>query len=186
MTSVKLDLTNATTAQPELRQATAWALPFVEAVLPLLAAAPAALARAQEAVAVARQYAQGAPRGQALRAAAMAVFKQGKTVPPAAKFVTKAACALDAMAYTHMDLAAGAPGALQAQHLLGPIVYSAYALELATGDPTQAEQLLDQAVAAAPPVVAVLVGHFAPQPDPPNRVGQLMAMLDRALRADQK
>ena len=60
----------------------------------------------------------------------MAVFKIGKEVDEPAKYVTKAASAISAVPYTHTDLQIGEQGWRQARHVLGPIVYAAYALEL--------------------------------------------------------
>jgi hypothetical protein len=62
-----------------------------------------------------------------------------------------------AIAYTHTDLTTGTQGISQAQHLLGPIVYAAFAIGAA-------DDLFAEAAQTAPPELINLLQQFPPQP----------------------
>lgn len=138
--------------------------------------------RPRQSLEVATKYVQGEKRGQELRRVSMAVFKIGKEVDEAAKYVTKAASAISAVPYTHTDLQIGDQGWRQARHVLGPIVYAAYALELSKTSKAASDDMIDRAIKEAPTEVHTIIRNFPPQPSKTTRVDILFKKLDDALR----
>ncbi|WP_261806268.1 putative immunity protein [Lapidilactobacillus luobeiensis] len=176
-------LTNSSADQQLLRVATFWGLAFVSEVLPIFEANYPDDSRPRQALAVTTKYVQGEKRGQALRQVSMAVFKIGKEVTEPAKYVTRAVSALAAVPYTHTDLRSGDQGWRQARHVLGPIVYAAYALELAGQAQGAGDDLIERAITAAPPEVRTIIRQFPPQPDKRMRLDELFQQLDAGFRA---
>jgi len=124
------------------------------------------------------KYAQGEKRGQELRRVSMASFKVGKEVEEAAKYVTKATSAISAVAYTHTDLQIGDQGLRQARHVLGPIVYSAYALELSEGSTVASDDMINRELKEEPDEVCIIIRNFPPQPSKTTRLDVLLKRLD--------
>lgn len=176
-------LSNSTKDQYLLRPATLWGIPYVKEALYIFEEQYPHEVRLSQSLNVAIQYAQGEKRGQNLRRTSMAPFKVGKEVSPEAKFVSKAASAISSVSYTHTDLHTGEQGWRQARHILGPIVYSAYALELFQGDSDISEKLIQQAVQDAPNEVSILIKNFPKQPTKTNRLDILFSQLDSGLRS---
>jgi hypothetical protein len=176
-------LTNSTDDQDLLRPATLWGLPFVAEVLPIFEANYPDDSRLRQSLEVATKYVQGEKRGQGLRRVSMAVFKIGKEVDEPAKYVTKAASAISAVPYTHTDLQNGEQGWRQARHVLGPIVYAAYALELSKTSKVASDDMIDRAIKEAPTEVHTIIRNFPPQPNQNKRLDILFKKLDDGLRA---
>ena len=175
-------LMNSTDDQYLLRPATLWGIPFVAEVLPIFEKNYSDDSRPRQSLEVVTKYVQGEKRGQELRRVSMAVFKIGKEVDEAAKYVTKAASAISAVPYTHTDLQIGDQGWRQARHVLGPIVYAAYALELSKTSKAASDDMIDRAIKEAPTEVHTIIRNFPPQPSKTTRVDILFKKLDDALR----
>ena len=176
-------LTNSTDDQYLLRPATFWGIAFVAEVLPIFEENYPEDSRPRRALEVATKYAQGEKRGQELRRVSLEVFKIGKEVDETAKYVTKAASAISAVPYTHTDLQIGEQGWRQARHVLGPIVYAAYALELSKTSKFESDDMIDRAIKVAPTEVHAIIRNFPPQPSKKTRLDILFKKLDDGLRA---
>ena len=175
-------LTNSTDDQHLLRPATFWGTEFVAEVLPIFEDKYPGDSRPRHSLEVAIKYVQGEKRGQDLRRVSLAVFKIGKEVDEPAKYVTKAASALSAVPYTHTDLQTGEQGWRQARHVLGPVVYAAYALELSKTSKVVSEDMIDRAIEVAPNEVRTIIQNFPPQPSKSTRLDKLFEKLDEGLR----
>ena len=175
-------LMNSTDDQHLLRPATFWGIAFVAEVLPIFEVNYPEDSRPRRSLEVATKYVQGEKRGQELRRVSLAVFKIGKEVDEPAKYVTKAASALSSVPYTHTDLRIGEQGWRQARHVLGPIVYSAYALELSKTSKVVSDDMIDRAIKEAPAEVHTIIKNFPPQPSKTTRLDILFKKLDEGLR----
>lgn len=184
MSNIK-SLSNSTNDQYLLRPATFWGIPYVQEALSLFEKQYPNELRLSQSLEVAIKYVQGEKRGQKLRKASMAALKVGKEVSVEGKFVSKAASAISSVPYTHTDLHSGKQGWRQARHILGPVVYSAYALELFKETPDISEQMLKQAVQEAPDEVTILIKNFPEQPNNEKRLDILFKKLDAGLRSKQ-
>jgi len=173
-------LTNSSEDQAVLREITNWNLPAVRACLTVLGQNQSVEAVAKTAIAAAERYGAGAKRDQVLRRVSMAAFKLGKDLPESEKYVTRAASAVSAIAYTHTDLRTGDQGWRQARHILGPVVYAIYALELA-GELEIATALLAD-IAKTPQSIRLAVQAFPEQPETKKRLDQLFKQVDEQLR----
>lgn len=135
--------------------------------------------RAREAIDAARAFADGAPRSNLQRVAAIGAHRAAKDAStPAASAAARAAGDAAASAYLH-PLA----NATQVGHILRAAAFAARALELDAGDEMVGEQVIDRArQRATPPLLAVL-RRYPPAPVAKNRVDQLWKALDTSLRA---
>lgn len=176
-------LKNSTEEQDLLRSATLWAVDFVEQALPVFEDRNVGDSRPREAIQTAREYANGKKRDKNLRVVAMASFKIIKEVDEPSKYVAQAATAIAAVAYTHTDLQTGVQGVRQARHILGPIVYSAFAIEVAAGNKFEiGNEIIDRAIDCAPSEVRYIMRHMPPQSKGGSRLSALFFNLDSALR----
>lgn len=162
--------------------ATLWCIPFVTEALPIFEDNYSHDIRPRQCLEAAIKYAQGERRGQELRRLSMAAFKLGKEVDEPAKYVTKSASAIAAVAYTHTDLINGDQGWKQARHILGPIVYAAYALELSKTSNHVSDDMIERAIKVAPLEVKTLIRSFQAQPGKKSRIDGLFKKLDNVLR----
>lgn len=173
-------LQSSTEDQALLRRVALWSVTYVEQALPIFEKKYPNELRPRQAVEAAREFGYGKKRDSKLRLLSMAAFKLGKTTEGSSKYVTRAACAAAAIAYTHTDLTTGIQGVRQARHVLGPVVYSAIAL----GD--KGETLIDDAVAAAPSEVCLIIEQMPPQPAGEHQEDMLFARLDTGLRSKKR
>lgn len=181
MKDIKI-LSNSTNDQYLLRPATLWGIPYVQEALSLFEKQYPDELRLSQSLEVAVKYVQGEKRGQELRKVSMAAFKVGKEVSVEGKFVSKAASAISSVPYTHTDLNSGEKGWRQARHILGPVVSSAYSLELFNKDANISEKMLKQAVQEASNEVIILIKNFPKQPNKGKRLDVLFKELDAGLR----
>lgn len=86
------------------------------------------------------------------------------------------------VAYAHTDLQTGLQGVRQARHILGPIVYAAFALETASNDIIVRDDFVRQAAKAAPNEAKQILKHMPPQPKKSSRIEDLFFELDSILR----
>lgn len=177
-------LKSSTEEQQALRKAALWAAEYAYQALPVFEKRYPDDERPREAIEAARTFGEGKPRDKSLRVLSLAVFKIGKDVDEVAKYVTKAASAVAAIAYTHTDLQTGQQGVRQAQHVLGPIVYSALALEMdADNNSMVGNAIIRQAAKDAPAEVRYILAHMPPQPKKADRLSALFHDLDAELRS---
>lgn len=164
----------------DLRRVTAYAADAAAGVLAIFEAAHPEDARPRHAVDAARAFAGGGRRGKALRDAAWAALKAAReTNDAAAAEAAQAAMAAASAAYLH-PLAR----ATQVRHILGAAAHAARAVELAAADiPDAGAACLDRAVQLADRHLIAVLGRYPPAPKGGGRVGDLLRMLDRMLRA---
>lgn len=174
--SMTATLGSSAESQKLLRPITLWAAHYVEQVLPIFETTHPDEPTPRKAVEAALEFGNGRRRDNTLRAISMSAFKLGKTTAGSAKYVTRAACAVAAIAYTHTDLTTGTQGVRQAQHILGPIVYAALAL----GE--DSDRLVKDAIANAPPEVGFILQYMPSQPAGKRQEDVLFFQLDANLR----
>ena len=163
----------------DLRAVTAFAAGCAEAVLELFEADRPDDPRPRAAIDAAWAFARGGQRGKALRDTAWAALKAaGGADTAAAGAAARAATAAAGAAYLH-PLAQ----ATQVKHIHGAAAHAARAAELAAGDDRAvgAAHVAEAARRASPAVVDVL-SRYPSSPDRGGRVGELIRLLDAALR----
>jgi len=175
-------LGNSSDEQALLRPITLWAAHFAEEALAVFERAHPEDARPRDAIVAAQAFASGKKRDNSLRMAAFAAMKAAKDIDEPSKYAARAAVLAAAVAYTHTDLLTGDQGVRQAQHILGPVVYAALAVEAAAHDPNVGDDLLRRAIEGAPGEAVSILQHMPSQPVKGNRKDMLFARLDAALR----
>lgn len=170
-------LSNSTQDQVLLRPVALWAANYAEQVLPVFEDTYPNEPCPRQAVEAAHEFSKGKKRDNNLRSISMAAFKLGTVTEGPSKYVTRAACAAAAVAYTHTDLATGTQGIRQARHILGPVVYAALALS------KDSDKLINDAIATAPPEVHFILRQMPPQPVGKKPEDILFARLDAGLRS---
>lgn len=175
-------LENSTQTQSLLRAVALWAVHYAEQALPIFESRHPEDARPRQAVEACLEFAHGKKRDKNLRMASMAALRAAKDVDEASKYAARAAMLAAAVAYTHTDLQTGLQGVRQAQHVLGPVVYAALALETAEDTPSVGDIVLEQAITSAPKEVGMILQFMPPQLQGSKRVDVLFAKLDAALR----
>lgn len=169
-------LNNSSEDQELLQPVSVWAAHYVDRVLPIFESIYPNESLPRQAVEAAREFGRGKKRDNDLRTISLSTFKLGKTANGAPKYVTRAASAAAAVAYTHTDLVTGIQGIRQARHILGPVVYAALALGEGGGN------IIDEAIADAPSEVRLILQHMPPQPSSNKYEDMLFARLDAGLR----
>lgn len=164
----------------ELRVVARYAAECAQESLPVFERDRPSDRRARAAIDAARTFADGAPRTNLQRLAAMDAHRAAKDAStPAACAAARSAGDAAASAYLH-PLAT----ATQVGHILRAAAFAARALELAAGDESVGEQVIERArLRATPPLLDVL-RRYPPAPVGKNRVDQLWKELDTVLRAE--
>ena len=175
-------LGNSTEEQTLLRAIAIWAANYAEEALGIFEYYHPEDMRPRQAIEAAREYGQGKKRDKNLRAVALASFKAAKDVDEASKYAARAATLSASVAYAHTDLQTGLQGIRQARHILGPIVYAAFALETASNDIIVGDDFVRQAAKTAPKGAKQILKHMPPQPKKSGRIEELFFALDSALR----
>jgi hypothetical protein len=163
----------------DLRAVTAFAAGCAQAVLEVFEADQPDDRRPRDAIDAAWAFARGGERGKALRDAAWAALKASHcTAAAPAGEVARAAMAAAGAAYLHP-----LTHATQVKHIVGAGAYAARAAELVAGDDrTVGADHVERAARTASPAVVDVLNRFPPAPDGGGRVGELIRMLDAALR----
>lgn len=163
----------------ELRAVTAYAVACAVPVLRIAQDGMPDDARAAAAIDAARTFADGGPRSQLQRTAAVEAHRAGKEAPTeAAGHAATAAGDAAASAYLHPFAKA-----TQVRHLLGAAVHAARAAELARGDdPVVAEYMVYAAAKRITPTVRAVLERYPRAPGGRTRVAVLMQDLDRLIR----
>jgi len=166
-------------SKQDLREVTAFAAGCAEVVLEIFEADQPDDPRPRDAIGAAWEFARGGERGRSLRDTAWAALKAANGADSAAACeAARAAMSAAGAAYLH-PLAK----ATQVKHVLGAGAYAARAAELVAGDDrTVGAEHVRQAVHRATPVVVDVLKRFPAAPGGGGRVGELIRMLDAALR----
>jgi hypothetical protein len=184
MESVPKKLGNSAQEQKLLRAATLWAASYAEEALTVYEDRHPDDMRPREAIEAGQEFGRGKKRDKALRILAMAAWKAGKDVDEPSKYAARAASLIASVAYAHTDLQAGLQGVRQARHVLGPVVYAALAIEMASGgDHNISENILQRAIDNALSEVRYILEHMPPQPKKGSRLDLLFFEIDSALRS---
>lgn len=175
-------LGNSSEEQALLRPIALWAAAYAEEALQVFESRHPADTRPREAIAAGREFGNGKKRDKNLRMIAFAAMKSKKGVDEPSQYAAQAAVLTAAVAYTHTDLQTGLQGVRQAQHILGPVVYAALALETAANNTSASDDLLRRAASDAPPEVGRVLAHMPLQPAKDGRINVLFTALDTAVR----
>ncbi|MFD9902327.1 putative immunity protein [Mesorhizobium sp. NPDC059025] len=165
----------------DLRAVTAFAAGSAAEVLEIYEASHPSDHRPRDAIEAARAFAGGDRRGKALRDAAWAALRAAQETEEAAvdQAARAAMCAASA-AYLH-PLARST----QVRHILGAAAHAAHATELVAGNAADAAAgHLRHAVDHASPAVIAVLRRYPSAPPGGGRVGELLRILDQALRAE--
>lgn len=179
---VQNKLGSSTEEQTLLRAVALWAADYAGRALDIFESRHPGDVRPRQAIEAAREYGKGKKRDKNLRVVALASFKAAKDIDEASTYAARAATLAASVAYAHTDLQTGLQGIRQARHILGPVVYTAFALEAANNDMSVGGNLMQQAVQAAPSEAKQILKHMPPQPKKPGRIEELFFELDSALR----
>ena len=163
----------------DLREVTAFAAGCAQGVLEIFEAEQPDDPRPRDAIDAAWAFARDGQRGKALRDTAWAALKAAGDADAAApREAARAAMAAAGAAYLH-PLAR----ATQVKHIVGAGAYAARAAELVAGDDRAVGAAhVAQAARRASPAVVDVLERFPAAPDGGGRVGELIRMLDAALR----
>ena len=163
----------------DLREVTAFAAGCAQGVLEIFEADQPDDPRPRNAIDAAWAFAQGGERRKSLRDAAWAALRAARDADAAAaREAALAAMAAAGAAYLH-PLAR----ATQVKHVVGAGAYAARAAELVAGDDRSVgADHVEQAARRASPSVVDVLKRFPTAPDGGGRVGELIRMLDAALR----
>ncbi|MEP6863761.1 MAG: putative immunity protein [Deltaproteobacteria bacterium] len=166
-------------SEDDLRAVAGYAADCAQVVLEIYEQAHPGDLRPREAIDAARAFARAGARGNPLRDAAWAAHKAAREAKtPAANEAARAAMLAASAAYLH-PLA----DAHQVKHILGAAAHAARATEILGGDDREVavKQLAEARQYASAAVVAVLV-RYPRAPSGGGRVGELLRVLDTALR----
>lgn len=170
--------------QETLRKVALWAAEYASLALPVFERHHPNDTRPRDAIEAAKAFGHGKKRDKNLRVIAMDALRAGSGADDAVKYAARAAMLAAAVAYTHTDLQTGLQGIRQAQHILGPAVYTALALETVSNRDTSIDDaIIQKAANDAPDEVKRLLHHMPAQPTGKSgRLPILFANLDTALR----
>ena len=176
------DPANFTLSLAEIREVAAYAAACARPALFIFEQARPDDSRPRAAIDAAQAFADGGPRTKALRDAAWAAQRAAQETRAAghaaASEAARATLATASAGYLH-PLAK----ATQITHILGPAAHAARALELdADDDPAVGNDHLARARALANPVVVEVLRRYPAAPLGGERVGELIRLLDSALR----
>ena len=162
----------------DLRAVTAFAAGCAEAVLEIFEADRPDDPRPRDAITAAWEFARGGERGKALRDTAWAALRAANEAEGGPREAARAAMAAAGAAYLHP-----LSQAAQVRHILGAAAHAARAAELGAGDDrTVGAADIAQAASRATPAVVDVLGRYPTAPDGGGRVGELIRLLDAALR----
>jgi len=166
-------------SEAELRTLGGWAADCAERALPLFEAAAPGDTRPREAIAAIRAFAAGDRWSWRLRTAAWAALKASHEVgDPAAEAAARAAASAAGTAYLRALAAAH-----RADHVVGPALHAAQALELAAfGDRGVGEGAVSWAIVQAPSAVCDILRRLPAARLSRTRLGELRLRLDTGLR----
>jgi len=168
-----------TLSTQDLREVTGFAAACAETVLAVFEADRPDDPRPRQAIAAAREFADGGERGKSLRDTAWAALKAAQGAgTEAAREAARAAMSAAGAAYLH-PLAK----ATQVKHILGAGGHAARAAELAAAHhPNAGTEHIRRTLERATPAVVEVLQRFPAAPGGGGRVGELIRMLDAALR----
>jgi hypothetical protein len=162
----------------DLRAVTAFAAGCAQAVLEVFEAGQPDDRRPRAAIDAAWAFARGGQRGKPLRDTAWAALRAAGDADAAAREAAMAAMAAAGAAYLHP-----LPRATQVKHILGAGAHAARATELvADDDRSVGADHVEQVSRQATPTVIDVLSRFPAAPAGGGRVGELIRMLDAALR----
>ncbi|WP_231123221.1 NAD(+)--rifampin ADP-ribosyltransferase [Nocardioides sambongensis] len=163
----------------ELRAVTAYAVACASPTLSIVAKVMPGDPRSATALEAARVFADGAPRSNLQRAAAVDAHRAGREAPTeAGGHAATAAGDAAGSAYLH-PLA----NATQVRHILGAAAHAARAAELTRGDdPVVAQYMLYGAARRITPAVRDVLERYPRAPAGRTRVAELMSSLDGLIR----
>jgi len=164
-------------SEQDLREVTRFAAERAQEVLQIFERACPTDARPREAIDTAWAFARGGKRGKTLRDTAWAALKAAREAGTAAAG-DAARAAMSAAAYLH-PLA----DAHQVKHILGAAAHAARAVELMAGDDRAVgAAYIEQARRRAAPAFLDALNRYPAAPPGGGRVGELLRVLDAALR----
>lgn len=164
----------------ELRAVARYAAEFAQEVLPLFEIAHPGDARPRSAIEAAWAFADGAARSRLQRVTALDAHRAASEASTDEARLA-ARCAGDAAAAAYLHPIARAT---QVGHILRAAAIAARLAELRSGgDPAVGDQAINEARQRATPVVIDVLSRYPGAVGGRNRIAQLVAQLDRALRA---
>ncbi|WP_273736005.1 putative immunity protein [Mycolicibacterium septicum] len=137
--------------------------------------------RPRAAITAAWHFVHGAPRSKLQRVASLDAHRAAsEALTEPARLAAQAAGDAASAAYLHPIAKAHQVG-----HILRAAASVARIAEINSGDPAAGDMVLQRVRQRATPVLIDVLRRYPPAPAGPNRVAQLMATLDGALRAQR-
>lgn len=162
----------------DLQLVTIWAAQSAEKALGIYETINKEDNRPRRAIEGAKAFFNTGKRNNTLRKLALDSYRaSNETKDKAAAAAAKSASLAAASAFTHpfKDIR-------QAQHILGPAVYAALAIELFHNDKNLADKEITHAINSADNKIAILLSNFPEQPLTEKRINQLFYKLDQGIR----
>ncbi|MFE3634234.1 putative immunity protein [Streptomyces sp. NPDC059168] len=167
-------------SKEDLREVAAFAAACAEAVLEVFEADRPDDSRPREAIGAAWEFVRGGERGKSLRDTAWAALRATRVArTAAARAAAWAAMYAAGAAYLHP-----LPEPTQVKHILGAGAHAARVAELVAGDdPGRGAGHVERVARRATPGLVDVLVRFPPAPSGGGRVGELMRLLDGAVRS---
>ena len=161
----------------ELREMTSWAIQCAQRALPIFEQYNPDDSRPRDAITAAQEFVKIGKRSNALRMAGLAAYKASRSVVSdiAASEAALSATQAVGAAYLHPI-----PSALQIKHILGAAAHAMRAIEV--GDQKAAKAFYNWAIANAPMTVGIVLARFPSAPTGGGRTGEIIRVMDEALR----
>jgi len=162
----------------DLQNATEWAIEFAEMALLIFEKKTITDDRARKAIEGAREFSESGKRTNTLRKLSMDAYRASREYnDPSVSMAANAASLTAALAFTHpfRDIK-------QAEHILGPVVYSILATGINNNDTENEKAKIEYAIDRANDSVWKLLKEFPEHEYHEDRVKKLFYSLDKGIR----
>ena len=166
----------------DLQSATKWAIEFAEMALSIFEKSTLNDNRARKAIEGARDFSESGKRTNLLRKLSMDAYRASReNMDQSASMAANAASLTAALAFTHpfRDIK-------QAEHILGPVVYSILAIEKNNNDAENEKVNIEYAIERANDSVWELLKEFPEHEYHEDRIRKLFYTLDNGIRTKYK
>ena len=162
----------------DLQNTTKWAVEYSSKALEIYETRITGDQRPRKAIEGVKDFLTSGKRTNGLRILALDAYRSSvETKDVIASYAAKASSLTAAVAFTHpyRDIK-------QAEHLLGPVVYSALSEEMMLGNEEIGDRIIERAIATASNEVALLLGKYPKHEKDNTRLERLYCKLDSGIR----
>jgi len=162
----------------DLQNAVKWAIEYVERSLNIYESHFPDDDRPRKAIEGAKAFSENGKRTNALRKLAIEAYKASREKTGSASMAANAASLAAALAFTHPFR-----DKKQAEHILGPIAYSALSIEMEYNDKVKGDEVISSAIEKANSQIAKMLNEFPEHENSNDRLKELLNNLDNGIRA---